>query len=163
MRALDPFFLQGGDPQTDAYFWFSFLDTPSNNSRSEDPDTFECQIMIGWPYRKGFMGRDEPLEVPQDGKERLALMKTLAQGWTEPFRECVWSIPEGTVMQAVRLEDFVPEHGMWDNMGGRVTMIGDAAHTMTMCTYRLLSLLSSLVPRSAQASRSQNRPFITLI
>ncbi|KAM0805877.1 hypothetical protein BDR22DRAFT_189473 [Usnea florida] len=51
MRSLDPFFLQGGDPQTDAYFWFSFLDTPSNNPRSEDPDTFECQIMIGWPYR----------------------------------------------------------------------------------------------------------------
>ena len=155
MRALDPFFLQGGDPQTDAYFWFSFLDTPSNNSRSEDPDTFECQIMIGWPHRTGFMGRDEPLDVPQDGKERLALMKSLAGNWAEPFRECVCGIPEGTVVQAVRLEDFVPKHGMWENMDGRVTMIGDAAHTMTMCTYRLSFLSSSLVPQFVQTSISR--------
>ena len=111
--------------------------------------------MIGWPYRKGFMGRDEPLEVLHDGEERLALMKRLARDWAEPFRECVWSIPEGTVVQAVRLEDFVPEHGMWDNMDGRVTLIGDAVHTMTMCTYHPFSMLSSLLQQFIQASKSQ--------
>ena len=135
MRALDPFFFQGGDPQSDAYMWFSFLDTPSNNPRSEDPDTFECQVMVGWPYRKGFLGREEPLDVPPDGTERLALMREIADGWAEPFRECVMEIPEGTMVQAIRLEDFVPRRGMWDNMHGRVTMVGDAAHAMTMCMY----------------------------
>ena len=113
------------------------------------------------------MGRDEPLEVPQDGEDRLALMKRLANDWTEPFRECVWGIPAGTVVQAVRLEDFVPEHGMWDNMDGRVTLIGDAVHTMTMCMYRLCSLLSSLLQQviastSYPSQQVSNRPFIPL-
>ena len=139
MRALDPFFFQGGDPQSDTFMWFSFLDTPSNNSRSGNPDTFECQVMVGWPYRKDFLGRDEPLDVPPAGKERLALMKRIAEGWAEPFRECLMRIHDGTVVQAIRLEDFVPTHGMWDNMQGRVTMVGDAAHAMTMCRFLFLS------------------------
>ena len=113
--------------------WFSFLDTPSNNLRSENPDTFECQIMIGWPYRKGFLGRDEPLDVPAESNEKLALMKRIAEGWAEPFRECVMEISEGTPVKSIRLEDFVPRPGMWNNMHGRVTIVGDAAHAMTMC------------------------------
>ena len=133
MRALDPFFFQGGDPQSDVFMWFSFLDTPSNNSRIENPDTFECQIMIGWPYRKGFLGRDEPLDAPAGNGEKLALMKRIARGWAEPFQECVLEIPEETSVQSVKLEDFVPRRGMWDNMHGRVTIAGDAAHAMTMC------------------------------
>lgn len=135
MRALDPFFFQGGDSQSDAFIWFSFLDTASNNSRSEDPDTFECQIMVGWPYRIGFLGGDEPLDMPSEDNGRLALMKTIAEGWAEPFRECVMRIPDGTVVQAIKLKDFVPRQGMWDNMQGRVTVAGDAAHAMTMCRF----------------------------
>lgn len=144
MRALDPFFFQGGDPNSDAFLWFSFLDTPSNSLRTGEPDTFECQVMIGWPHRKGFMGIDKPLDVPPEEKERLALMKRIAHGWTEPFRECVMRVPEGTVVQAVRLEDFVPRHGMWDNKHGRVTMVGDAVHAMTMCRFYSLSFLHCL-------------------
>ena len=138
MRALDPFFFQGGDPQSDVFMWFSFLDTPSNNSRWENPETFECQIMIGWPYRKGFLGRDEPLDAPAGNSEKLALMKRIVQGWAEPFQECVMEIPEDTKVQSIKLEDFVPRQGMLDsNMNGRVTILGDAAHAMTMCMYFL--------------------------
>ena len=141
MRALDPFFFQGGDPQSDVFMWFSFLDTPSNNSRRENRDTFECQIMIGWPYRKGFLGKDEPLDAPAGNGEKLALMKRIAQGWAEPFRECVMEIPEETNVQSIKIEDFVPRRGMWDNMHGRVTVIGDAAHAMTMCMSFFFSFL----------------------
>lgn len=133
MYALDPFFFQGGDPHSDAFMWFSFLDTPSNNPRQDNPNTYECQILVSWPYRKGFKGRKEPLDVPATGPERLALMEELASGWAEPFRECVLAIPDGTHVQAIRLEDFVPRQGMWDNRQGRCTMVGDAAHAMTMC------------------------------
>ncbi|KAM0805876.1 hypothetical protein BDR22DRAFT_968578 [Usnea florida] len=109
------------------------------------------------------MGRDEPLEVPEDGEERLALMKRLANNWAEPFKECVGSIPEGTVVRAVRLEDFVPVHGMWDNMHGRVTMIGDAAHTMTMFRGEAANhgitdisvLLSKIIPVLEQRTTSK--------
>ena len=91
--------------------------------------------MIGWPYRKGFLERDEPLDVPPESSEKLVIMKKIAEGWAEPFRECVMKIPEGTTVQNIRLEDFVPRRGMWDNMHGRVTMVGDAAHAMTMCMF----------------------------
>lgn len=144
MYALDPFFFQGGDPHSDAFMWFSFLDTPSNNSRHDDPNTYECQILVSWPYREGFKGREKPLDVPATGSERLALMKGLASGWAEPFRECVLAIPDGTHVQAIRLEDFVPRQGMWDNRQGRCTMVGDAAHAMTMCRF-LLSMVAGVV------------------
>ena len=139
MRALDPLFFQGGDPQSNAFMWFSFLDTPSNNSRDDDPDTYTCQIMISWPYRDGFLGRHEPVDVPPGRIERLGLMRKIAKDWAEPFRECVMEIPEGTPVQAIKLEDFVPREGMWDNKNGRVTMVGDAAHAMTMCMFKYMS------------------------
>lgn len=135
MRALDPFFFQGGDPESDTFMWFSFLDTPSNNPRRDNPDTYECQILVSWPYREGFRDGNEELDVPSTGQERVAIMKELAKGWAEPFQECVMAIPEGTQPQTIKLEDFVPKKEMWNNMQGRCTMVGDAAHAMTMCTF----------------------------
>ena len=82
------------------------------------------------------MGREEPLDVPKTGKERVALMKDIAKGWAEPFQELVMSIPEDTDAKAIAPEEFVPKEHLWDNMKGRVTLIGDAAHTMPMCTYQ---------------------------
>lgn len=45
MQALDPFYLQGGDPESNVHLWFSFLDTPINNTRKEDSDSYECQVL----------------------------------------------------------------------------------------------------------------------
>lgn len=133
MRKLDPFFFLGGDPESDAFMWFSFLDTPANNTR-DDPDTYECQILLSWPYRAGFKGREKPLDPPSSNEERIQLMKELVNGWANPFHDCVMNIPADTEIKAIALEDFVPKMNQWDNQGGRVTLIGDAAHAMTMCT-----------------------------
>lgn len=114
--------------------WFSFLDTPSNNTRPEcDKNTYECQILVSWPYHDGFLGLDAPMEVPESDVDRVKLMKQISSGWTSPFNECVAAIPEDTECKTIALEDFVPKKGAWDNHGGRVTLIGDAAHAMTMC------------------------------
>ena len=137
LKALDPFFFQGGDPQTNTFLYFSFLDTPSNNTREDNPDSYECQIILSWPYKVGYMGRKEPLDVPKAGKGRVALMKDIAKGWAEPFQEMVMSIPEDADAKAIALEDFVPKQRLWNNMEGRATLVGDAAHTMTMCTYSI--------------------------
>ncbi|KAL8706572.1 MAG: hypothetical protein Q9201_000385 [Fulgogasparrea decipioides] len=134
MRALDPFFFQGGDPASDAFMWFSFLDTPANNSR-EDPDTYECQILISWPHRNGFRGVNKPLDIPATNEEQIRLMKELVDGWANPFHDCVMNIPADAEIKAIALEDFVPRPGLWDNRSGRVTLMGDAAHAMTMCRF----------------------------
>ncbi|KAL8722449.1 MAG: hypothetical protein Q9225_001071 [Loekoesia sp. 1 TL-2023] len=131
MRALDPFFFQGGDPESDTYMWFSFLDTPANNSR-DDPDTYECQILLSWPWREGYRGMRNPLNIPSTNESRVKLMKELADGWANPFYECVMNIPPDAEVKAIALEDFVPRPSLWDNRGGRVTLMGDAAHAMTM-------------------------------
>lgn len=60
-------------------------------------------------------------------------MKKIAEGWCEPFRSSVMRIPDGTEVTTINLEDWVPKKGLWDNLGGKVTMLGDAAHAMTMC------------------------------
>ena len=83
------------------------------------------------------MGRKEPLDVPKTGKERIALVKDIAKGWAEPFQEMVMSIPEDADAKAIALEDFVPKERLWSNLNGRVTLVGDAAHTMTMCMYSI--------------------------
>lgn len=112
--------------------YFSFLDTPSNNTRLAPLDeSYECQIIISWPFRPGFLGEEEPTEVPKGNDERVALVKRIAAGWAEPFRECVLSIPEDTEVKTIKIEDWVPKRGAWDGQG-KATLVGDAAHAMTM-------------------------------
>ena len=143
-RKLDPFFYQAGDPETDAFHWFSFLDSPSNNDR-EERDSYECQILVSWPSRAGFMGREEPLEVPDDNDERLKIMKEIADGWAEPFRDIVEAISEGTKVKTISLEDWVPPKEGWQgrNGEGKVVLLGDAAHAMTMCKSSILFPIQS--------------------
>ena len=69
--------------------------------------------------------------------ERVGFMKDIASEWAEPFHDLVERIPEDTEVKAITLEDWVPKRGGWDNLGGRVTMVGDAAHAMTMCMFVL--------------------------
>lgn len=124
--------MQGSDPKTNAFLFFAFQDTPANNDRSNQ-DTYSCQVIVSWPYRSGFLDRTEPVDVPVGYIERLRLMKHIAQGWASPFREAVLDIPEGTVVQSIRLEDWPPAANTWTNLDGGATLIGDAAHAMTMC------------------------------
>ena len=133
-RELDPFFYQAGDPESDAFHWFSFLDSPSNNDR-EDKDSYECQILVSWPYRAGTLGMKHPLDIPKENDERLRVMKAIAQNWAEPFREIIASIPEGTEVKSISLEDWIPPEEGWTGLegAGKVVLVGDAAHAMTMC------------------------------
>lgn len=131
-RDLDPYFFQATDPVTSAFQYFSFLNVPPGN----DPDDIIiCQILISWPYKSGFMGREEPVDTPKGNEERIRFMKEIAAGWIEPFRSFILDVPQDTCVKVVRLEDWVPgtEGRSWDNRGGRVTLVGDAAHAMTMC------------------------------
>lgn len=124
--------MQGSDPKTNVFLFFAFQDTPANNDRA-NKDTYSCQVIVSWPYRAGFLGRDEPTEIPTETGERLKLMRQIADGWASPFREAVLDVADGTNVQAIRLEDWPPALGTWTNLDGRATLIGDAAHAMTMC------------------------------
>ncbi|KAJ5769012.1 hypothetical protein N7520_003571 [Penicillium odoratum] len=132
VRALDPFFFQGGDPLTSASHWFSFLDSPETSGRGDD--TRECQILVSWPYRSGFLGENEPLEVPANARDRVALMKRISSVWANPFHDIIQNIPEDAEPKTISLEDWVTPRVQWTNVPGsdRVVLVGDAAHAMTM-------------------------------
>ncbi len=136
LRKLDPFFLQGSNPSTDAFLWFSFLDTPTDpdpsGTKTED-DKYYCQIMTSWPYRSGFLGHSDPIEMPETRAEQLRWMKTLAKDWTEPFHSLIMNIPDGEndcEIMPVYLADWLPRRTT--AFDGRVVLLGDAAHTMVM-------------------------------
>lgn len=136
IKKLDPYFLQGSDPKTDVFLWFSFLNTPSDpNSGEGAEDKYYCQVMTSWPYRPGFLGRDEPIEVPDTPEEQLAWMKQLSANWAEPFRSIVQNLPEpggkgGIEIMAIHLADYLPRRTT--AFDGRVVLIGDACHAMVM-------------------------------
>jgi 2-polyprenyl-6-methoxyphenol hydroxylase-like FAD-dependent oxidoreductase len=60
-------------------------------------------------------------------------MKTISQGWAEPFRNVVRQVPKDSTIQSIRLQNWVPEIGAWENFDERLALVGDAAHMMTMC------------------------------
>ena len=134
LRQIDPFFFQGGDPCTNAFLYFSFLDTPSSIFAREGKRTEShvCQILISYPYRDGFLGK-EAFDPPASNPDRVKLMKQIGQNWANPFNEMVTQIPDDSEVKVLHLEDWVPKADLWRSQPGRVTLVGDAAHPMTMC------------------------------
>jgi 2-polyprenyl-6-methoxyphenol hydroxylase-like FAD-dependent oxidoreductase len=142
IKKLDPYFLQGSDPKTNVFLWFSFLNTPSDpafGERSEQQidekggeaeGTYYCQIMTSWPYRAGFLGRADPTEIPNTKTGQLSWMKHLASEWAEPFKSIVQNIPHESEVMPVHLADWLPRR--MNGFGGRVILVGDSAHTMVM-------------------------------
>jgi 2-polyprenyl-6-methoxyphenol hydroxylase-like FAD-dependent oxidoreductase len=149
LRDLDPYFMQAGDKREDLFLWFSckskrpskstltlilhlVLDGPSNNDRPEK-ESYTCQILISWPLRPPQLP-----EVPASAADRVALMKRLSSEWSDPFKSIIAAIPDDAQPVTLKLEDWPPplqpgvQNGGWDNLGGRVTLAGDAAHAMTM-------------------------------
>ncbi|KAM3416471.1 hypothetical protein BST61_g8066 [Cercospora zeina] len=173
IRELDPYFLQGSDPRTDAYLWFSLLETPGD---ADCPDAkngkemYRCQVCVSWPYRDGFFGNAEPTDIPRTNLERMTWIKALSTDWAEPFRSIVQNIPEGAEIKPVELTDWVPQRNSHDPFHGRVVLLGDAMHAMVM--YRggganhaivdVSVLLEALKPLYAGLSRTMEkliRPF----
>lgn len=158
MRRLDPHYLQGGDSSQDIFFFFSFLDSPSNNSR-EERETYACQVFFGFPTRPPFIE-----ELPESPLERVRYIKARTKEWAEPFQTIVKVLPEDTPLAEIRVQDWVPARRdsndlvdrarVWDNLSGTVTLAGDAAHPMTMFRgealnhglYDLVQLLGEIEP-----------------
>jgi len=127
IRDLDPFFLQGTDPNTDTYLWFSFLETPSDGL---EDGMYKCQIIISWPYRENWLGRVDPTECPNTRTGQSFLMKNLSESWAEPFRSLVQNMPKDSDIRPIELADWLPRPST--EFEGRVMLVGDAAATMVM-------------------------------
>jgi 2-polyprenyl-6-methoxyphenol hydroxylase-like FAD-dependent oxidoreductase len=144
LRALDPLLFQGCHPETSTYLWFATLDTPEVNGSRGDDEYYSAQLNISWPVR------NQADEVPATNAEKLQKMKDLAHDFEPRLKKAVQNIPEGTEILEIKLADWPCLKWPFD---GKVTLIGDAAHAMTMCTF--LAFASFELPLLMKFSRSR--------
>lgn len=88
-------------------------------------------MVISWPIRKGFFNQPEPIAFPETNEGRIALIKTFAETWAEPFRTLALSITSSNEVKPLELYDWPPPKNL--RTTGRVALVGDALHPMAMC------------------------------
>ncbi|KAK3296457.1 uncharacterized protein B0H64DRAFT_461636 [Chaetomium fimeti] len=129
LRQLDPFFLQGAASENDSFVYFSVLDAP-NNTPEGNGGKYTCQMVVSWPIREGFFNQAAPIAFPETSEGGIALIKTFAETWAEPFRSLALSIPVDTEVKSLELYDWPPPKGL--RTKGHVALAGDALHPMAM-------------------------------
>ncbi|KAH9906038.1 FAD/NAD(P)-binding domain-containing protein [Xylariomycetidae sp. FL2044] len=124
LREIDPLLFQGSHPDTGVFMWFSVLSTPEVNGSIDTPEPYyQGQVNLSWLVK----GPDD--EVPRTSAERLSKMKMMTEGFHDVLKRTVEEIPDGTEVLEIKLADWPTQK--WEN-GGGVTLLGDAAHAMTM-------------------------------
>lgn len=128
------------------------LDTPNNFDESSK-DRYHVQIIVSWADEK-------EIAVPKDNADRIALMKTLTDNWAEPFRSLVKKLPEDTEARSIRIEDWIFSPSR-THIHPRAVLMGDSAHTMTMCmfsktdrTLKVQPLLTRIIVRGEGANNA---------
>jgi len=101
-------------------FLMSLLDVPD----PDDPSTWNFQLLTS--YKDTLL----PLSEEENTSEnRLKVLKDLSRDHAEPRKSAMAWIPKGHFVPRDRLAIWSPIP--WDNHNGRVTLAGDAAHSMT--------------------------------
>ncbi|KAJ6588010.1 FAD binding domain-containing protein [Mycena capillaripes] len=129
LREIDPLLFQGSHPDTGYFMWFSILSTPEVNCSGDGGGKpyYEGQINVSW------LAKGEEDVVPAGNEKRLTRMKEAARagtGFHRTLRDTIEAIPEGTRVVEVKLADWPTKQ--WAPCDGRITLVGDAAHAMTM-------------------------------
>lgn len=125
LRSLDPLLFQGCHPDSSCFMWVSMLEVPEiNGTAGTEQERYRVQINLSWPVK----GPQD--EVKSDNSERLNDMKRRADVFAPILKDAVNAIPNDTEVLEIKLADWpcLP----WNNNHGRVTLVGDAAHAMTM-------------------------------
>lgn len=125
LRDIDPLLFQGTHPDTNTLLWVSMLEVPEVNGTAGTPDErYIVQVNVSWPVK------DAEDEVKDSNAARLAQMREKAKGFMPTLKATIDAIPEGSEITEVKLDDWPCLE--WNNRDGMVTLVGDAAHAMTM-------------------------------
>ncbi|KAH8893044.1 FAD binding domain-containing protein [Thozetella sp. PMI_491] len=126
-RDIHPILWQGAHPGSGYYIFFSMLSTPqSNGSIGANNEYYEGQFNMSWLVERNG-------ELPKTAAEQIARIKSAAlvdSGFFPRLREAVLHIPDDSPVMEIKLEDWPSQE--WMSGDGRVSLVGDAAHTMTM-------------------------------
>ena len=83
-----------------------------------------------WVFHLAMAWLGEP-DHSLDYKQRLAMIKERAEELGEPARSAFTWIPPDTPVHKADISYWITQP--WDNRGGRITLVGDAAHPMPPC------------------------------
>ncbi|TVY40613.1 putative FAD-dependent monooxygenase [Lachnellula subtilissima] len=124
LRDIDPLLFQGCHPDTGAYLWYSTLSTPEVNGSNGNDEYYEGQLNMSW------IVKSPADEVPATNKEKISKIKDMARGFESRLKAVIERIPQDTEVMEIKLQDWPTLS--WPTYDGRVTLVGDAAHAMTM-------------------------------
>jgi 2-polyprenyl-6-methoxyphenol hydroxylase-like FAD-dependent oxidoreductase len=130
LREIDPLLFQGCHPETNNFLWVSILDTPATNgTEGTEREYYRMQLILSWPVKT-----PADADVPSTPAGLAREMKRRAADFHPTLREAVNIVPDNgdddDGPREIALQDWpcLP----WDNRNGAVTLVGDAAHAMTM-------------------------------
>jgi len=126
---VNPVMFLGGSP-TGVCVFYAVLSSPEVNGTAAlapEEHRWHVQVNISW------LKADGAPSVPESNKARVELLlERMTKVWV-PLRNAVEKgMTSKTVVGSVRIADWVIPENPWNNLDGRVTIAGDAAHTMTM-------------------------------
>lgn len=87
----------------------------------ERPETWVFYLLVTWPIAS----KEDELNT----ENRLERLRAHMEGWADPYKSLVEWLPDDIPIGADQLRIWHPKK--WDNRDGRVTLAGDAAHSMT--------------------------------
>ncbi|KAL2424170.1 FAD-dependent monooxygenase phnB [Exophiala dermatitidis] len=92
----------------------------------DKPETWVFYLLATWT-------KDEQEQEQQQSCQNENMVDELRRrmdGWADPYKSAVEWIPEDVQAKVVPFKIWAPKNN-WDNRGGRITLAGDAAHSMT--------------------------------
>ncbi|KAI1375253.1 FAD/NAD(P)-binding domain-containing protein [Hypoxylon crocopeplum] len=103
-----------------------------NGADKDRPENWEFATYISWP--SSIEEQAAEAAAGMGVRERLAQSKEKSKAFAEPLRNCYEWMPDDLDKVYyggnANWDPSLPEHE-WDNHGGLVTLVGDAAHPMT--------------------------------
>lgn len=129
---LDPVLFQGCHPPSSTWMWFSVMESPDTNGTNLlplDQRTWKIQLCLSW------LSSGDEAEIPDTDVARVMRMRERARDF-EPRLKSIFTeaLPSshGPILSIKLVDWYLPPHPT-RSTGGRVTLAGDAAHTMAMC------------------------------
>lgn len=131
LRNIGPLIWEGRHHKTRQYLFFSTISTPEvNGSIHTEKPYYEAQLNLSSladassNSNKANIRADELVRTFKEAA-------TEGTGFFKELKDILLSLPDDTGALDIKVQDWISKP--WPSHGGRIVLLGDAAHAMTMC------------------------------